>query len=737
MIRKIKNILRPLYKLYRYKLRDFKSKYLYQYFPKKPEVINFLANDICNSKCVMCNIWEQKQEHEISPEELEIVLSDGLFKHIKHVGVTGGEPTLRSDLPELYRVICKSLPSLKAVSIITNAIKEKEVIERIEKVHEVCKEYGKDFSVMVSLDGYGEVHDKNRRRPGNFESAIQVIEHIRSQTEIPLAIGCTLTKDNLWGADELLDYLKEHNIYGRFRIAEYINRLYNDNLKDSIRSFTPIESYNLACFFQRLQLEFESNPSYKRTYANIQHMLMGGSRQIGCPYHTDGVVLDSRGNVQYCAPKSKVLGSAIKDSAQRLFKGNLKERKRIMKENCSDCIHDYHAPITAKEQIDIYKEAFYKRLLSIPHSHKSLKLGVLFNSPSFKKSTNQVFITGWYGTETVGDKAILGAILDYYDAYYEGKVSFIISAFHPFITIQTLRELNREATVVHVYSYDFIASARTSDITVMGGGPLMDMESLSVPLAAFRLANKAKKKTVIFGCGLGPLHKKKYLDVVVELLNTATEIKLRDSNSLKWAIELSNRNDIEMYGDPAYHYVKKFKQESKPIKEKKLSCFLRDWSKEYIGELPEDDFEKIKADYEQKLAKSIKDFCKKYDLIPSFYCMHTFCVGGDDRSFYRRFTKTYFQDMEYYVEETPSSVEQIVNAMITSEHNLCMRFHSVLFANTLETDFFAIDYTNGGKIKGYLGDHNKSDKKLSLIEFSRKEYVNLEEYFTVRKNEYI
>lgn len=42
----------------------------YQYLklkklPKPPQrdknVINLNANDICNSKCVMCNIWEQKR----------------------------------------------------------------------------------------------------------------------------------------------------------------------------------------------------------------------------------------------------------------------------------------------------------------------------------------------------------------------------------------------------------------------------------------------------------------------------------------------------------------------------------------------------------------------------------------------------------------------------------------------------------------------------------------------------
>ena len=54
-------------------------------------VINLNANDVCNSRCVMCNIWQQKKEHEITPAELETILKDPLYKNVKHIGVTGGE----------------------------------------------------------------------------------------------------------------------------------------------------------------------------------------------------------------------------------------------------------------------------------------------------------------------------------------------------------------------------------------------------------------------------------------------------------------------------------------------------------------------------------------------------------------------------------------------------------------------------------------------------------------------
>ena len=43
-----------------------------------------------------------------------------------------------------------------------------------------------------------------------------------------------------------------------------------------------------------------------------------------------------------------------------------------------------------------------------------------------------------------------------------------------------------------------------------------------------------------------------------------------------------------------------------------------------------------------------------------------------------------------------------------------MRFHSVVFAHTLETDFTGFDYTNGGKIHNYLTDNNALQNLLSI-----------------------
>lgn len=704
---KIKDIARGLKHHVKYKILSSKK--------RKPVVINMMANDICNSKCTMCNIWKQKLDVDITPDQLFEVLKNPLFSEVKHIGITGGEPTMREDLPLLYDAACRALPQLKGMSCITNGIKKDDVISRIEKSYKACKEHGVNFGFMVSLDGYKDVHDKQRGREGNFDSSIEVIKHFAGQP-IDLAIGCTITKGNVWGTDDLLYFLKRENIYGRFRIAEHINRLYNNEMEDNIRVFDDDEIYHLLLFYEKLKVEFERNQAYKRTYSNIQQMLQGGKRMMGCPYQQTGLVLDSRGDLLYCAPKSKEIGNTIESDAEEIFDDNFSERKRILEENCEDCIHDYHAPATIKEIKQIVKKALIEKLFTIKaYNAFSSFLPFLFRKRKSNPSQKTIFITGWYGTETVGDKAILGGIVDFYIEKY-GNPKFEISAIYPFIVERTIKELEiKNATMIPLYSMSFFKHLTMADEIVLGGGPIMQMQSLSIPLWAFKFGKKFRKKNIVFGCGIGPLYSNQFINLTKKLLSAADEVFLRDSKSLEFATNLDSSlgGKSKVIADPAHDYVLKIGKKIDVKQKDTIACFLRDWPFAYRGERSDEVFMKEKEQYNKNLANLIHDLSDRLNVIPSFYSMHNFVVGGDDRDFYRDFLEKYYP-WDHFFDKGLSTVNTTIEAMKSSKYNFVMRYHSVLFAETLETNYLALDYTNGGKIAGFMGDRDLLQRMISL-----------------------
>lgn len=121
----------------------------------------------CNSFCRTCFNWEQlrkNKEHELSLEELQKTfasLDDLLF-----VVMSGGEPFLRRDLPE----VCETLATknnVKQITIPTGGITSELIGKSVEATLERCP--NTQIVVNLSIDHVGEKHDWLRGVPGNYE----------------------------------------------------------------------------------------------------------------------------------------------------------------------------------------------------------------------------------------------------------------------------------------------------------------------------------------------------------------------------------------------------------------------------------------------------------------------------------------------------------------------------------------------------------------------------------------
>jgi MoaA/NifB/PqqE/SkfB family radical SAM enzyme len=375
----------------------------------------------------MCNIWQRKRDKEISPEELRLILTDPLFSEIQSVGINGGEPTLRSDLPDIGQVLVESLPKLRGMSIITNALRPRQVIERIMALAQVAEAANISFSVNVSLDGIGEDHDRNRGVMGNFAAAVEVIAALK-QSRVPVKIGCTLTPLNCYGADDVLLWCEQNDIQSwEFRLAVDIKRVYNEGYSQR-NPFTPEQRFHLIMFFDKLAHNQRIDASHRRFYRSLVGQLAFGlPRQAGCDWQSQGVTLDAQGNISYCSVQSPILGSALERSAWQIYREGLSERRRIIRKHCDNCQHDLLGPPSAKEMtqerihmiVDLWRRQWRRLRKRFNHpvdtflSPKSI-LPADHNSPS---EWQHVLITGWYGTETAGDKAILGELLHFLKTY--------------------------------------------------------------------------------------------------------------------------------------------------------------------------------------------------------------------------------------------------------------------------------------------------------------------------------
>ena len=64
---------------------------------------------------------------------------------------------------------------------------------------------------------------------------------------------------------------------------------------------------------------------------------------MGCHWQENGITMDSRGDLYYCAVESDKIGGLRENKGTDIFFAdkNIEYRKKIVAEDCDNCIHDY------------------------------------------------------------------------------------------------------------------------------------------------------------------------------------------------------------------------------------------------------------------------------------------------------------------------------------------------------------------------------------------------------------
>ncbi len=129
----------------------------------------------CNSRCKTCNVW-QRPNDDFTLEEYDKTFAS-IGRDAYWFTFSGGEPTLRKDLPEMVGLAYQHCrPGI--INIPTNGIQDKIIPGRIERVLQAAPT--SDVIVNLSLDGIGEKHDIVRGVKGNFERAMRTYAGLKA-----------------------------------------------------------------------------------------------------------------------------------------------------------------------------------------------------------------------------------------------------------------------------------------------------------------------------------------------------------------------------------------------------------------------------------------------------------------------------------------------------------------------------------------------------------------------------
>ena len=211
-------------------------------FKKEREIVPYkiLLNltDLCNSRCVSCEIWKIKPQNEINLDHIR-KLFQSINKNLVWLSLSGGEVTLVNYYYQMIDLAVKECKNLKILAFTTNAL----AVDKAYKYAKYAKDKGLDVLITISLDGDEETHDKLRGINGNYKKCVRLYNKLTS-AKINVNYGITVSDSN----------------------NEFIKNKYKD-YKDQIRAVTFVHSEGIY--------KVENNPedikildSLKKIYKN-------------------------------------------------------------------------------------------------------------------------------------------------------------------------------------------------------------------------------------------------------------------------------------------------------------------------------------------------------------------------------------------------------------------------------------------------------------------------------------
>jgi len=177
--------------------------HLLQFSKDKKPVVVWNMTRRCNLKCVHCYAQAKDTEfkNELSTEEGKALIDDLAKFGSPVILFSGGEPTLRKDLPELAAYARKK--GMRAVISTNGTLIDKELAKKL-------KDVGLSY-VGVSLDGIRETNDKFRGVNGAFDAALTGLHNCQEEG-IKVGLRFTINKQNVKDIPAIFELLENEKI---------------------------------------------------------------------------------------------------------------------------------------------------------------------------------------------------------------------------------------------------------------------------------------------------------------------------------------------------------------------------------------------------------------------------------------------------------------------------------------------------------------------------------------------
>ena len=688
----------------------------------KPTVLNIPVTDNCNARCVMCDVWVENSLNEMKVKDYARVFSDDLFSEVRHVGLSGGEPTLRNDLIKIVKCVVEKFPYLESLSLTSHGYQVSRHKKMLPVINKICISNDIAFTLNISIDGIEELHNEVRRVPRGFTKAKETINLAKNKLGITVQLQCTVSAINTYGVGYVRYFANKNDLDVVFRVATEIKRLSNTESVNSVLMSLNQKSF-LSDFLNDNTTMLSSKSLGRRMYYQFisEWLISGGERKMPCYFKKQGLLLAANADSYMCSVVTEKFGNMLSSNPSNLYfnKEAHNIRENAFKDDCLKCIHDQSG---AWSPFSIIKfkilntslyQAFLKTLTAINYfMFFSIKL-FLHRKPDISNNIksigiNKALIIGCYGGEHVGDAAILGGVILRNQERYSCD-KYVIASIREDRTRRWVRalDLNCDISVVD-YRPENINITMDIDAIIIAGGPLMDLPSLL--MKHFSIIKKAFKHNIpliIDGVGIGPFRFKFSKYVVDKILSFASYVRVRTTKAQ--SLCKMKGLEVEVDRDPAFDYIDYIKSENKiSIRCTRLAKVLESnkniialnirplWNRYATKDITQQYIDELENTVVTELAKFIN--LLDDESIVVFYPMNADQFGFSDLEIAYRINDQ-VKNNKLFIWEYEPDIDEVCYLLSKSAYSIAMRFHACIFSLAMGAKTIGIDYGIGKESK--------------------------------------
>ena len=273
----------------------------------------------CNARCTMCNRYKapSKPEEEISIETIK------KLPKMYFTNITGGEPFIREDLPEIVRELYKKSDR---IVISTNGFFTDRIIK-------LCEEFP-NVGIRISIEGLEETNNKIRGLDDGFNKGYSTLKKLVEMKHPDVGFGMTVQDANAKDLVPLYDLSNELNM--EFATASLHNSFYFVEAINIIH-----DRLMVAKEFEKLinkLLESNSPKKWFRAYFNhgLINYIFGQKRLLPCDMAFDTFFIDPYGDVMPCngTKEKEVMGNLNNQTWDELWNSEQAEKVRNKVRHC-------------------------------------------------------------------------------------------------------------------------------------------------------------------------------------------------------------------------------------------------------------------------------------------------------------------------------------------------------------------------------------------------------------------